>query len=171
MTIRSKRKRGKKKEEDEQKLQTEIPRNAKLKKSSMSGWAKKAIGLLCNKQFFDATLRFFGAGGQVLIAGIRNLRALGVEQLPPVSAAPSMSGLLSEELVQEEGVGGGSAETSRFFGFRSLFLRWVLLGLVGDATAALEFPLDLLLLVLPIGAIGRCSVSVNRARKADIFAK
>lgn len=60
--------------------QTEISRRAKKKKSSKSGGAKKAIGVLRNEQFGLTTLCFFGAGGQVTISGIRNLSALGVEQ-------------------------------------------------------------------------------------------
>lgn len=37
------------------------------------------IGLLRNEQL-ETIFRFFGAGGQVVISGIRNLSALGVEQ-------------------------------------------------------------------------------------------
>lgn len=52
--------------------QTEISRSAKKKKSSKSGGAKKAIGVLCKEQF-ETTLCFLGAGGHVEISGIRNL--------------------------------------------------------------------------------------------------
>ena len=52
--------------------QTEISLSAKKKKSSKSGGAKKAIGVLCNEQL-ERALCFFGAGGHVSISGIRNL--------------------------------------------------------------------------------------------------
>lgn len=89
-----------------------------------------------------------------MIAGIRNLRAFGVEQLPLVPAGDSVPRFLSEELGQGEGIEGETTETSRFFGLLGLFLRPVLLGLVVGGDDVVEFFGDRLpLLTLPLGAI------------------
>ncbi|KAK2967823.1 hypothetical protein RJ640_027717 [Escallonia rubra] len=74
--------------------QAGISPSANTKKSSKSGGAKKAIGLL-RKEQLEATLLFFGAGGHVTISGILYFCAFGVEQ-PPLNSASSIFVILSE---------------------------------------------------------------------------
>lgn len=66
-------------------FQTGISPSAMKKKRSKSGGAKKVTGFLLNEWHDDDDesniLLFFGAGGHVLISGILNLSAFGVEQI------------------------------------------------------------------------------------------
>ena len=120
--------------------QTEISRSATKKKSSKSGDAKNAIGVLFNG--LESTLGFFGAGGHVEISGIWNLWAFGVEQSLVESSDTSKSMFEDSlmELIVEHLV-----DISWFLTFLCCLLKWALL----------DFLLNLLLVaaVVPEGAI------------------
>ncbi|KAK4777768.1 hypothetical protein SAY87_017955 [Trapa incisa] len=142
-------------------VHSETLRNAKLKKCSMSGWEKKGMCLRCNLSLLEASLCFFGAGGQVLIVGNRNLCAFGVEKPPPVAAGGGLaSRLLSDELGQEgewSVSGGEEAETSRFLGLLGrLLMKRVFLDLMANEDAVADILGDSLILDLPLGAIIEC---------------
>lgn len=64
--------------------------NAKKKKSSISGGAKKVIGdlILLSDTKLEVSLLFFGAGGHDNILGILNLSAFGVEQTVTEISSP-----------------------------------------------------------------------------------
>ncbi|KAL3529888.1 hypothetical protein ACH5RR_009210 [Cinchona calisaya] len=81
-------------------LQVDISRSATKKKRSKSGGAKKAIGVRRMDEKLVSTRLFFGAGGQVLISGIRNFSAFGVAQgLLEVSNTPkSISSIFNGQL-------------------------------------------------------------------------
>lgn len=115
-------------------LQADIFRSATKKKRSKSGGAKKAIGFLCIDEQFVITRRFFGAGGQVVISGIRNLFAFGVEQglllvsMTPNSTPSIFSGVLLKVLAGDV-QGGHISGVSSFCNSLFCFLQMVLLDL------------------------------------------
>lgn len=163
--------------------QTEISRSAKKKKSSKSGGAKKAIGVLCKEQFETTDLCFLGAGGHVKISGIRNLWAFGVEQPleGSTSTVPSKSmsvifGKSLMELVVEELGGDKLLDASWFLECTIFFLKWLLLlvFLVGLAFVWPEGAIwirmrkasDLLYSVVGIDRSGESIISVYWIRPA-----
>ncbi|KZV34006.1 hypothetical protein F511_02779 [Dorcoceras hygrometricum] len=84
----------------------------------MSGGLKNEIGVLLCKEQLVIILLFFGAGGQVVISGIRNLSAFGVEQellLDEISTSIFKSSILLELAEDSSSISLG------------LFLNWVLL--------------------------------------------
>lgn len=133
--------------------QTFQTRSEQKKKSSKSGGAKKAIGLL-RKEQPDTILCFLGAGGHVWISGIRNLSAFGVEHaLVEISTlSKSKPESIFEHPLQpvEELEGKSSIFVASFMLFgliTAVFLYWVFLSVLLLLVVSAEA------LFLPVGAI------------------